>query len=272
MVGNLNYFRIFPEHIAFDSEQPYVLVADRNMRLAGRIDTAVPEEAAAKALAFARSLPAEPPRNVVLPAPVLLSPNVFDLDFCRELIGVHKKGPVFESPTVSLGGDGQTRTLLNPERKIRQDFLIEPGHHLYDTVSDILARRVYPEIRRAFQFTITRNDIFLIARYPGGGGHFRRHRDDRPKAVAFRRFALSINLTPDGDDAYEGGFLRLPEFSQNHYRCPTGAAIIFSVALLHEITPVIRGDRYVLVTHLFDDQGEIERRAAQGERAQAVTC
>ncbi len=128
---------------------------------------------------------------------------------------------------------------------------------------DILACRVFPEIKRAFQFEITHTDIFLIARYPGGG-HFRRHRDDCPKAVAFRRFALSINLTPEADDAYEGGFLHLPEFSQNHYRCPTGAATIFSVALMHEITPVICGDRYVLVAHLFDELGEIERQEVEG--------
>ncbi len=75
---------------------------------------------------------------------------------------------------------------------------------------------------------------------------------------------MQLALTPEADDAYEGGFLHLPEFSQNHYRCPTGAAIIFSVALMHEITPVIRGDRYVLVTHLFDELGEIERQEVEG--------
>ena len=79
-----------------------------------------------------------------------------------------------------------------------------------------------------------------------------------------RRLYFAIGSTPEADDAYEGGFLHLPEFSQNHYRCPTGAAIIFSVALMHEITPVIRGDRYVLVTHLFDELGEIERQEVEG--------
>jgi hypothetical protein len=41
--------------------------------------------------------------------------------------------------------------------------------------------------------------------------------------------------------------------------------MVFSAALMHEITPVIKGDRYVLVTHLFDAQGEMERRAVEGE-------
>ena len=87
-----------------------------------------------------------------------------------------------------------------------------------------------------------------------------------PSEAEIRRAGsiLQLALTPEADDAYEGGFLHLPEFSQNHYRCPTGAAIIFSVALMHEITPVIRGDRYVLVTHLFDELGEIERQEVEG--------
>ena len=33
---------------------------------------------------------------------------------------------------------------------------------------------------------------------------------------------------------------------------------------MHEITPVICGDRYVLVAHLFDELGEIERQEVEG--------
>jgi predicted 2-oxoglutarate/Fe(II)-dependent dioxygenase YbiX len=64
--------------------------------------------------------------------------------------------------------------------------------------------------------------------------------------------------------------LRLPEFNLHNYRCPTGAGLIFSVALLHEITPVLRGDRYVLVTHLHDDEGEAQWLAMRHSLAETV--
>ncbi|MDR3423659.1 MAG: 2OG-Fe(II) oxygenase [Alphaproteobacteria bacterium] len=263
LVGSLNHFN-FPEHVSFDSETPVVFVADRNMRLAGRFDSGEPEQIVGAALAAIKNLPNEPARDVILPAPVLVLPNLIDRDMCRELIALHTTGPTAESSTVILGGDGKTRIKVKPEAKIRQDFLIKRDHPMHSRIMEILRQRCFPEIKRAFQAEMTHTDIFLVACYPGGGGHFSRHRDNRPKAVAFRRFALSINLTV-AEEGYEGGFLMLPEFSQNHYRIPTGGGIIFSVALMHEITPVLKGNRYVLVTHLFDAQGEIERRAVEGE-------
>jgi predicted 2-oxoglutarate/Fe(II)-dependent dioxygenase YbiX len=264
LVGTLNHFN-FPRHIGFDSKQPVILVIDRNMRVAERIETSAPAtDVAAQALKVVRRLPTEAVRDIVLPAPVLILPNVFDRAFCKELVEVHKAGPTFESSAVVMGGDGETRIKIKPETKIRQDFLIKREHPLYPKITGIMMNRVVPEIKRCFQAEMTNTDIFLIAKYPGGGGHFDRHRDDRPKSVAFRRFALSINITDDtSGEGFEGGFIRLPEFNMHHYRTPTGAAIIFSVALMHEITPVIKGDRYVLVTHLFDAQGEIERQAVE---------
>lgn len=263
LTGDLNSFGL-AEHIRFDSDGPSVLVADRNMRLAGRFEAIEPGAMVDAALQALRALPAEPWRNVFVAAPVLLLPNLLDRSLCEELIGMHKAGPVIDSNTVAQGGDGKTRVMLDPKKKIRRDRLIGVDDPMHKRLTDIVMQRCAPEIKRAFYVDITHTDIFLIACYPGGGGHFRRHRDNRPKAVSYRRFAISINLTLNSD-GFEGGFIRLPEFGQHNYRCPPGGGIIFSVALLHEITPVLTGDRYVLVTHLHDDAGEAQRQALQGQ-------
>lgn len=142
---------------------------------------------------------------------------------------------------LTTDAEGRPRHKLDYAYKKRRDFLLERDHPMYLRVNDIIMRRCVPEIKRAFQVEVSHTDRFLIACYPGDGGHFRRHRDNRPAIVAFRRFALSINLTVSAE-GYEGGFLRLPEFSSHNYRSPTGAGLLCSVALLHEITPVLRGD------------------------------
>lgn len=234
-----------------------VLVLDRNMRVAGRSNVNEEGKTVATTLAITHRLPHEAPRDVCTPAPVLILPNLLDLDLCRELIDMHETGVTTESPAFAVNADNHMHHKLDYRLKKRRDYLLDRDHPMHIRITDILARRCIPEIKRSFQADVSHTDRINIACYPGDGGHFRRHRDNRPEIVSYRKFALSINLTLSAD-GYEGGYLQLPEFNSHHYRCPPGAGIIFSVALLHEITPVLRGNRYVLVTHLHDDQGEIK--------------
>ena len=88
------------------------------------------------------------------------------------------------------------------------------------------------------------------------------------ESVAFRQFALSVNLNAE----YEGGYLLFPEFNDHRYRPGIGGGILFSTSLLHEATPVTRGHRYVLLTFLHDARAEARRVAtldAIRRRAQA---
>ena len=70
-----------------------------------------------------------------------------------------------------------------------------------------LSRACVPEMKKAFQFDACHTDRVLIARYDDTGGYFRRHRDNSSPAVAFRQFALSVNLN---SEEYEGGTLSSP--------------------------------------------------------------
>jgi predicted 2-oxoglutarate/Fe(II)-dependent dioxygenase YbiX len=101
-----------------------------------------------------------------------------------------------------------------------------------------------PLVKRSFQFEATRMERYIVGRYEAGAGHFRPHRDNTTKGTAHRRFAVTINLNA-GD--YEGGDLRFPEYGARTYRAPTGGAVVFSCSLLHEATPVTRGERYAFL-------------------------
>ncbi|MEJ1976453.1 MAG: 2OG-Fe(II) oxygenase [Acetobacteraceae bacterium] len=144
-------------------------------------------------------------------------------------------------------------------KKRRRDWLLQPGDGVHERVLALLFGRCIPEIRRAFQHAVSHTDRILVARYDETGGYFRRHRDNVGKGVAFRQFALSVNLN---SDAYEGGHLLFPEYNDHRYRPATGEGIVFSASLLHEATPVTRGCRYVLLTFLHDAAAEALSRGA----------
>jgi hypothetical protein len=114
----------------------------------------------------------------------------------------------------------------------------------------LIARRLGPELNKAFCFGSFRFDRVLIACYDSDrGDYFRRHRDNTTPATAGRRFALTLNLN---SDEYDGGELMFPEYGDYRYKPPTGAVVVFSCSLLHEALPVTRGQRFALLSFLLD--------------------
>ena len=186
--------------------------------------------------------------------PVLIVPDVLSRADCERLISVYKtRGNVFVEPRHGDDSMASDYKMRIPEygRGDRIDhWLVEA-----DTIAFIdtrLKSRLFPEIQRAFQYPVTRRERMRIGCYEGmRGGELHGHRDNSEAFVAYRRFAVSINLNTE---AFEGGELRFPEFGDQRYRPETGAAIAFSCSLLHEALHVTAGTRYVLLAFLFGDR------------------
>ncbi|MDB5300508.1 MAG: alkyl hydroperoxide reductase/Thiol specific antioxidant/Mal allergen, partial [Phycisphaerales bacterium] len=173
-------------------------------------------------------------------APVLTIPFVFEQDFCRHLIGLYDRNGGQDLGTLSEV-NGRTVRVHDRTVKSRLDYTIRDAATIA-AVQSRLKRRVAPVLKQAFQFDATRIERHIVARYDAQeGGHFSPHRDDTTRGSAHRRFAVTINLNAD---EYEGGDLRFQEFGFRTYRGQTGAAIVFSCSLLHEVRPVTRGSRY----------------------------
>lgn len=197
---------------------------------------------------------------VPLSAPALILPRVFEAAFCRDLIGYYERNGGMESGFMREK-DGQTVAMLDNGFKRRKDFTFdsEPEYEgLRGQIRARLLRRLVPEIRKAFQFEVTRIERYIVACYESEQlGFFRRHRDNTTKATAHRRFACSINLNAE---EYEGGDLRFPEFGTRTYRAPTGGAVVFSCSLLHEATPVTKGVRYAFLPFFYDEASDALRQ------------
>ncbi|HEY0598881.1 2OG-Fe(II) oxygenase [Brevundimonas sp.] len=181
-------------------------------------------------------------------APVLLAPRIFEPAFCERLIALYRE--IGGTPSGFMREvEGVTTLMMNDQHKRRSDVLVE-DEMLQKQVVARLTRRLLPQIEKAFNFKPTRIERYLVARYDAEtGGFFRPHRDNTTKGTAHRRFAVSINLNAD----YEGGDLRFPEFGSRTYRPPPGGACVFSCSILHEATPVTRGERFAFLPFLYDE-------------------
>ena len=193
-------------------------------------------------------------------APVLIMPRVFEPELCRILITYFEEGQPAESGfTEDVGGKTVYRT--NALLKRRRDVGIEHPD-MVDAVRSRLRTRLFPMIKRFFNWQPTHIERDLICRYDADdAGFFMAHRDDVTLGTAHRKFAVSINLNAED---YEGGDLRFPEFGRRTYRPPTGGAAVFCCSMLHEATPVTRGRRYVVVPFLYDEDGARIREANLG--------
>ncbi len=187
--------------------------------------------------------------------PVLMVPDVLSPADCQRLIGIYTlQGHTFLEPGHGAppAGIGDYKMRI-PEygRKDRIDhWIMTPETNAF--IDDRLKRRVFGEIRKCFQYKITRREGYRIGCYEGErGGELHGHRDNSQPNVAHRRFACSINLN---SEQFDGGGIRFPEFGDQEYSPETGMAVVFSSSLLHEPMHVTRGKRYVLLAFLYGEQ------------------
>ncbi len=225
-----------------------LLALDRTMRVALRLRPDGQIDPVTQCLACLDRLPRD------LPAPVLLLPNLLPPEVCQALIDRFETSPTIDGEVARIDASGVVRSVVDHRKKKRRDMPISPDDDLRDT----LLRRCAPEIAKVFQANVAFTDRILVSRYDADGGWFRRHRDNAAPNVAFREFALSLNLN-SGD--YTGGHLLFPEYNDHPHAPPTGAGLIFSTSLLHEAAAVTQGSRYVLLTFFHGEAAEARRLA-----------
>ena len=237
---------------------PALVALDAGGRIVGGGEASVDELLAALA-----TLPREAAFDDACPAPVLAVPDILSPALCRELIAHFEASEPEFGGMASIDGEGRFVHKVDGGKKHRYDLVLGPRDPFLSPVMAGILTHCLPEMKKAFHIDIRHTDRILVARYDESGGYFRRHRDNAAPSVAFRQFALSINLNDD----YEGGHLLFPEYNGRRYRPRAGAGVVFSCSLLHEATAVRRGRRYCALTFLHDSAAqalwlETQRRAS----------
>lgn len=198
---------------------------------------------------------------VVSQAPVLLVPNILTPEHCARVIDAWETGQRYEGGVASKAHGGNVPVA---DVKIREDVALADLGPEAQELFAIFGRRLFPQIRKAFNFRATRAETLRIGCYTADdGGHFVPHRDDTTPYTAHRRFAMSLNLNAD---AYDGGYLRFPEYGPQLYSPPTGGAVVFSCSLLHEATRITAGRRFVLLGFFYGEAEQALRERLAAER------
>jgi predicted 2-oxoglutarate/Fe(II)-dependent dioxygenase YbiX len=180
-------------------------------------------------------------------APVLIVPRVFEAELCAELIAMHRNGPAIEGSVLVGDDEGSQLQVDRDYRSTRQLSVTDPD--LKARIEDRLLRRLAPEMMRGLRYEVRDIESCFVAAYDAAeGGRFRAHRDNLAP-LQHRQFTFAINLNAED---YEGGDLRFLEFGTETYRAPTGGAIVFASSLLHEVTLITSGRRYVLLAWFID--------------------
>lgn len=248
------------ENVAY---RPFWLVLDPQLRC---VFTA-PINATGAMLDFIAGAPS-PAHHAGAPlhAPVLILPRVFEPELCRRLIQTYDTHGG-KASGVMREIDGKTQLVIDPTHKQRSDhMLVDP--EMRTAVSNRILERLVPEVAKAFQFTATRMERYLVGCYDSAeGGYFRPHRDNTTAGTAHRRFAVTINLNAE---EYEGGDLSFPEFGPRRYRAPTGGAVVFSCSLLHMVDPITAGRRFAFLPFLYDEAAALDRETRNGDLGETV--
>jgi len=242
-----------------DATHSVVLVMDANLRVLGSVrpvDAEVAVDAARLLLAEARRT--IEPIEITVQAPVLLINHVLEPQICDFLLHVWENQGNEETGVEQSHGVARQDS-IDHQNKSRRDHVVG-DEKLMKMLSGTIGRRVMAEVQRAFAYRATRFEGFKIACYDSASsGFFHAHRDNLSPTTAHRKFALTINL----NDGYDGGHLRFPEFGPHLYRPEPGGAVVFSCSHLHEVTPVLGGRRFSLLSFLFGAEEAGDRAKPQ---------
>jgi len=248
---------------AFGADRSWVIL-DPMLRV---IDVAALDQADRVLGDLSRSPQPSPASLPCPPAPILTLAHVFEPELCAHLVDCFEHAGGKDSGFMQDVGGRSVENFDNSWKR-RRDFHLTDAK-LIANLRARIGRRICPEIKKAFQMRPTRIERDLVARYDAEtGGHFGPHRDDTGMSVAHRRFAISINLNAD----FEGGEISFPEYSPRGFKAAPGTAVVFSALILHQVSRVTCGRRYVFLTFLFDEEAERVRqanlRAVQGAERQ----
>lgn len=193
-------------------------------------------------------------------APVLIVPRVFEIELCAEIVAHYRQGRTIDGGLIDQSDGVVSQPFVDKDYRSARQLSIPDGD-LKARMEDRIRRRLAPEVLRALRYRVGDVRSYLVAAYDAAeAGRFRPHRDNMPP-LEQRQFTIAINLNED----FEGGDLRFPEYGARTYRAPAGGAVVFASSLLHEVTLLTSGRRYVTICFFVDGPAS-ETRFEEGDR------
>lgn len=167
--------------------------------------------------------------------------NAFSKEECKTIINIAKDKGLIKGKTT---GESDVR-----DSKISWLYPIDNMDWVFRRVTDIVLNLN----ERFFNFDLFGlNEGFQFTNYEAPSGKYGKH-IDRAINIPVRKLSISIQLT--NPEEYDGGELYLYNDDKGTLMDKTqGTLIIFPSYVLHEVTPVTKGERNSLVTWVTGNQ------------------
>lgn len=144
----------------------------------------------------------------------------------------------------------KVRDYVNLDRKRRMDY-----HFTYDQ-TEILDNDIFykikPLIIEYFNFDVSYRELYKIGHYSEKDKGFYNPHTDKQGGMEYRNVSMVICLSKKED--YEGGEFLLVS-SCEIFKFDYGDVFLFRSELLHAVMPVIKGNRFVMISFMFDEIG-----------------
>lgn len=151
--------------------------------------------------------------------------------------------------------DGRVGVRVNPKQKLRKDLFFS-SRDVIANIDNYIYNRLYDNIKEYFNVDIIYREIWKVGYYDSkDGGFYNLHTDDA-RETKYRKVSMVCALS-DPDD-YEGGLLHFPGLKKE-FKLKKGSIIVFDSKLMHGVTPITKGRRYVLVSFFFNSEGKAIR-------------
>ena len=169
--------------------------------------------------------------------------NVLNNDIINEII-LYSNNSTFS--------DGKVGERVNLKQKIRKDFFFK-DYKLIKKVDNIVYNSLHNNILNDFSSNIMFREIWKLGYYKSdNAGFYNLHTDDSGD-TKHRKISMVCALS-DPDD-YKGGELHFPDLNIS-FKLKKGSIIVFNPSLMHGVTPVTEGNRYVLISFMFNSDGK----------------
>lgn len=167
--------------------------------------------------------------------------NVLDVEFIDNLLSRINENNY---------NDGMTGGRVNLKHKNRKDLFINDVK-LLSLIDDKIYTNLYEDVKINFK-DIKYREKWKLGKYLGdNNSHYSSHRDDTID-VAYRTVSMIVALSDPSD--YEGGELCFDELNVS-LKLNQGSIVVFKSSVLHHVNPVTSGNRIVLISFFFDDDG-----------------
>lgn len=154
---------------------------------------------------------------------------------------------------------GKVGTYVNPKQKMRKDLFFN-SMPILSTIDNYIYDKLYTEIKETFDVDIIFREVWKVGYYDSDdGGFYNLHTDDA-RETKYRKVSMVCALSDPSD--YEGGLLHFPALKKE-FKLNKGSIIVFESKLMHGVTPITKGRRYVLVSFFFNNQGRTIREHVQ---------